>query len=424
VSGASPLRAHARELRDGRPLPPADAAVPGLPSLLDRDAMAAVLGRSLRAGAEIEDVRVTTVDYRPGSGATIAYDVIVCGRRQVAVASAGPAGGPEAARTPARLAIARALGADAPVARPLTFDAGLGALVHWYPLDLALPVLAKPRAELLRLVSRAGVPAERAAGPAETLLYRPGQRAVLRLGGVVLKAYADDAAFRAGVEGLRIATGLGLPRGPRLHGAFADLRLTVQPALEGEPVPRIRADKVAPVAGRMLRVLHDAAVPGLPVSTPEALLADARASAALVAAIAPGLARRAFDLLALLEEYAPDEAELELVPSHGDFNVSQFLEVDGALAVLDFDEACLAPAALDAASYAANVVGGREGDLGRARHALDALLGGYGARPAHLDWYLAALLLRRARNPFRLHKRRWPKRIAHMLAAAEEVLLP
>jgi hypothetical protein len=424
LRGATPLHAHAPALRDGRTLPPADPAVPSLPSLLDPQAMATVLERSLRPGAEVDDLRITRVDYRPGSGATVTYAVSAVDRRHVAVATAGPAGCSEAVRVPARLAIARALGADPAVARPLTYDVGLGALVHWYPLDLALPVLAKPRAELLRLVSRAGVPAERAAGPAETLLYRPGQRAVLRLGGVVLKAYADDTAFRAGVDGLRIAAGLGLPRGPRLHGAFADLRLTVQPALEGEPVPRIRADKVAPVAGQMLRVLHDAAVPGLPVSTPEALLADARASAALVAAIAPGLARRAFDVLALLEEYAPDEAELELVPSHGDFNVSQFLEVDGALAVLDFDEACLAPAALDAASYAANVVGGREGDLGHARHALDALLGGYGARPAHLDWYLAALLLRRARNPFRLHKRRWPKRIAHMLAAAEEVLRP
>jgi hypothetical protein len=420
VSGMAPLRAQAGGLRDGRPLPPADAAVPGLPSLLDREAMTAVLGRSVRPGAQIDDVRVTTVDYRPGSGATVAYDVTVAGRTQVAVASAGPAGCAEAARTPARLAIARALGRDAPVTRPLTYDAGLGALVHWYPLDLAMPVLARPRAELLRLVARAGVEVGPDAGPVETLLYRPGQRAVLRLGGVVLKAYADDEAFQAGVDGLQIAGRLRLPRGPRLHGAFADLRLTVQPALEGDPVPRVHARDVAPPAGRMLRVLHESRVPGLPVATAEALLVDARASARLVAAVAPALACRSLDLLARLEEHAP--AADAFVPSHGDFNVSQFLEVRGALAVLDFDEACLAPAALDVASYAANLVGGRAGDLDRARQALDALLDGYGARPANVDWYLAALLLRRARNPFRLHKRRWPKRIEQMLAAAEEVL--
>jgi hypothetical protein len=424
VSGAAPLRAHAQALRDGPPLPPPDTAVPALPSLLDRETMTAVLGRSLRAGGHVEHVRVSTVDYRPGSGATVAYDVTVAGRRQVAVAFAGPAGCPEAVRTPARLAIARALGSDTPVARPLTYDGGLGALVHWYPLDLAMPVLAKPRAELLRVVSRAGVAAAQADGPSETLVYRPGQRAVVRLGRVVLKAYAGDGAFRAGVDGLRIAGDLGLPRGPRLHAAFAELRLTVQPALDGDPVPRVRAGHVAPVAGALLRVLHDSAVPGLPVAMPEALLDDVRASAALVTAVAPRLGRRASDLLALLEEYAPDEAELDLVPSHGDFNVSQFLEVRGALAVLDFDEACLAPAALDSASYAANLVCGRAGDLHDARHALDSLLDAYGARPDHVDWYLAALLLRRARNPFRLHKRRWPKRIEQMLDAAEEVLRP
>jgi len=421
VSGAAPLRAQADGLRDGRPLPPADAAVPALPSLLDRETMATVLRRSVRPGARIDDVRVTTVDYRPGSGATVAYDVSVAGRTQVAVASAGPAGCGDAARTPARLAIARALGADAPVARPLTYDAGLGALVHWYPLDLAMPVLAKPHPELLRLAARAGADAGGAAY-AETLLYRPGQRAVLRLGDVVLKAYADDEAFRAGVDGLRIAGALALPHGPRLHGAFADLRLTVQPALAGDPVPRVRARHVAPAAGAMLRVLHESRVPGLTVATSRSLLDDVHESAALVAAVAPTLGPHALDLLARLEEHAP-EADA-LVASHGDFNVSQFLDVDGGLAVLDFDEACLAAPALDLASYAANLVGGRAGDLERAREALDALLDGYGRRPANVDWYLAALLLRRARNPFRLHKRRWPKRIEQMLAAADEVLHP
>jgi aminoglycoside phosphotransferase (APT) family kinase protein len=420
VSGAAPLRAHAPALRNGRALPPRDAAVPALPALLDAEAMAGVLERSLRPGARVDDVRVSTVDYRPGTGATIAYAVDVDGRRHVAVAAAGSPGGAEAARVPARVAIARTLGGAAPVARPLTYDAGLGALVHWYPLDLAMPVLAKPRAELVRLVARAGVPAEPTAGDAETLLYRPGQRAVLRLGRVVLKAYADDAAFRAGVEGLRVAAGLGLPGGPRLHGAFAELRLTVQPALAGTPVPRTRAHEVAPTAGAMLRVLHDAAVPGLPVAGPERLLTAAAASAALVGAVAPGLGRRAFDLLARLEEHLP--APAGLVPCHGDFNVSQFLELDGALAVLDFDEACLAAPALDVAAYAANSVGGREGDLDRARAALDALLEGYGPRPEALGWHLAATLLRRAPSPFRLHKRRWPQRMQRILGAAEEAL--
>ena len=90
--------------------------------------------------------------------------------------------------------------------------------------------------------------------------------------------------------------------------------------------------------------------------------------------------------------------------------------------MLDFDEACLAPRALDVASYAANLVSGRPGDLARAGAALGALLEGYGERPEGLPWYLSASLLRRAPSPFRLHKRRWLQRTESIVAAAEAVL--
>jgi hypothetical protein len=420
VSDQAPLRAHAPALRDGRSLPPSDRAVPQLHDLLHRDAMASVLERSLRGGATVDDLKLTLIDYRPGSGATVAYDVTVGDERHTAVANAGSVLCSEAVRTDTRRAIARALGrADSPIARPLTYDVGLGALVQWYPLDLAMPVLARPVPELMRQVSRAGIPVDPDAGPIRTLLYRPGQRAVVRAGDVVLKAYAEDASFRAGLSGLRVAGGLEFGRGPQLHGALADLRLTVQAAIDGDPVPRARAHDVAPTAGAMLRVLHEAEVAGLETAAPRAMLEDAARGAALAASIAPNLARRVRHLLARLEEHAPDTGTL--VTSHGDFNISQFLDLDGALAILDFDEACLAPAALDVASYAANLVSGRSGDLERADAALDALLGGYGERPGDVDWYLAALLLRRAPSPFRLHKKRWPQRLESMVAAAEEV---
>jgi hypothetical protein len=424
VSAVAALRAHAPALRDGRSLPPRDRAVPQLPALLDRAVMATALERPLRSGAAVEDLRVTLVDYLPGGGATVAYDVAIAGTQHVAVATAGQALRPEALRTDARRAIARALGRESPVARPLTYDVGLGALVQWYPLDLAMPVLARPVPELLRLVARAGVAVgpEDTTEPARTLVYRPGQRAVLRSGDLVLKAYADDGAFRAGVAGLRVAAGLrlGLAARPLIQGALPDVRLTVQAAIDGEPVSRFRARDVAPVAGEMLRVLHGAAVPGLAVAGPERTLESAARGAALGATVCPELAPRLHRLLARLEDEAP--APGELVPSHGDFNVSQLLDVEGALAVLDFDEACLAPRALDVASYAANLVSGRPGDLGRAEEALAALLDGYGEPPASLRWYLAASLLRRAPSPFRLHKRRWPARMESIVADAEAVL--
>ncbi|MEA2246420.1 MAG: hypothetical protein QOH46_949 [Solirubrobacteraceae bacterium] len=420
VTHATALHAHAPALRDGRPLPPGDRAVPQLPALLDPVVMAAALSRSLRGHTTIDALRVNQIDYRPGAGATVVYDATVSGRRHVAVAAAGQPSGAEAARTPARLAIARALGGDTPAARPLTYDVGLGALLQWYPLDIAMPVLAKPVAELHRLLGRAGIAVDPEAGPPETLLYRPGQRAVLRLGDLVLKVYGDESAFRSGVDGLRLAAKLGA--GPRLHGALADLRLTVQPAIDGVPVPRARAADVAPVAGATLRRLQDADVRGLPSHRPGDLLGAVARSGALIAAIAPELAPRVRRLITRLEHTMPWAPEA--MPAHGDFNISQFLDVEGALAVLDFDEACMAAPALDVAAYAANLVSGRAGDLEAAYEALDALLQGYGERPHGLDWYLAASIARRAVSPFRLHKRRWPQRVASILDAAEAVIHP
>jgi phosphotransferase family enzyme len=416
---AAPIGAHAAAPRDGRSLPPADRAIPQLPGLLHPGAMVSVLERSLRSGTAIEDLRVRLFDYVPGVSATIAYDVAIAGARHVAVATAGHGRRPAAVRADARRVIARASGREWPVARPLTYDGRLGALVQWYPLDLAMPVLALPVAEVLRRAARAGIAVGGDGATTSTLVYRPGQRAVIRAGDVVLKAYAEDAEFRAGVAGLRIAGGLGLGTAPRLHGALPDLRLTVQSALDGTPVQRDRADEVAPIAGAMLRVLHGAAVPGLEIAPPERMLASAARAARLTAAVAPGLARRTLDLLARLEEHAPEIDEL--VPSHGDFNISQLLDVEGAMALLDFDEACLAPRALDVASYAANLVSGRPGDLARADAALAALLDGYGARPEGLHWYLAASLLRRAPSPFRLHKKRWIYRTEAIIGAAEAV---
>jgi len=421
VSDVTSPRAHAPALRDGRSLPPGDRAVPQLHDLLHRDAMASVLERSLRARSGLEHLEIRRVDYLPGSGARVTYMVRVGEASHIAVAAVGSVLRSESVRADTRRAIAGALGrSDSAITRPLTYDVGLGALVQWYPLDLALPVLARPLPELLRRVARAGIPVGAAAGPGRTLLYRPGQRAVLRARDVVLKAYAAEAAFRAGLAGFSIARLVDLGPGPQLHGALPDLRLTVQATIDGEPVPRARALEVAPVAGAMLRALHDTAIADLEPGSPRAILEDAARGAALAAAVVPDLAGRARNLLARLEEHAPEPAPL--VTAHGDFNISQFLDLDGALAILDFDETCLAPAALDLASYTSNLVGGRDGDLARARAALDALVGGYGERPANLDWYLAARLMRRAPSPFRLHKKRWPQRVEGIVAAAEEVL--
>jgi Ser/Thr protein kinase RdoA (MazF antagonist) len=170
-------------------------------------------------------------------------------------------------------------------------------------------------------------------------------------------------------------------------------------------------------AGALLARLHASAPNGLPPFPPAAQLEAAAASARLVATIAPSLRPRLDRLLASLAASAPTDAPL--VPSHGDFNARQLLVWSRGLAVTDFDEFCLAPAALDPATYAAYFVRGGAGDLDAALAALDDLMLGYGGRPPHLFWYLATMILRRAARPFRYFEPDWRLRVGQMVAAAE-----
>ena len=60
------------------------------------------------------------------------------------------------------------------------------------------------------------------------------------------------------------------------------------------------------------------------------------------------------------------------MPAHGDFHVDQLL-VGEEVAVVDFDQMCLAAPALDLATYAADVVRGRDGDFEAVEATLAAL---------------------------------------------------
>ncbi len=396
--------------RARRPLPPRDTLLPRLRELLRPEPAAYALLRTLVAGAQIDDLRVRLVDYVPGSRCTVLYDVTIDGERHAAVARLdaaqrgwAAAGAPTAPR------------AAAPIARPMSWDHGLGALVHWFPHDPAIPVLELPAAVLRALVGALPDPA-----PVQTLHYRPGARAVLRVGDVVLNAYGDARGYEAGVRGLALAAQLGGDHAVAPPASHRSARVTTQPLVEGDPVRRARALEVAPRAGAMLRELHGAVNPGLDVTSPRAQLATASRSAELVATVAPSLARRVRRLTAQLELAAP--AADGTVVSHGDLNLGRLLDAGGELVLLDFDDACLATPALDVAAFAAGVVNGRDGDLDDARAVLEATIAGYGVRPRNLEWHLAVTLLHRAGRPFRLHEQRWPERTAAIVAAAEAVL--
>jgi Ser/Thr protein kinase RdoA (MazF antagonist) len=236
---------------------------------------------------------------------------------------------------------------------------------------------------------------------------------VLGANGLVLKAYGAERQFAAAVAGLRAASA-----GPLRTGAFAgavpELRLTAQRTVEGRRPES--AQEAAAAAGRLVAELQGSATSALTLSSPERQLDAAARKAELVASVLPELRPRVEVLLDRLRRDLP--AAGTPVPAHGDFHVDQLL-VGDEVAVVDFDQMCLAAPALDLATYAADVVRGRGGDLEAVEATLAALLDGYGARPDDLGWHLGAAILGRVAHPFHRQVPGWPNRVDLMLRAAE-----
>jgi ABC-type multidrug transport system fused ATPase/permease subunit len=400
-------------------LTPNDAALPGLSTLLDPDAMAPRLGAALGGKSELEDVRLRYLRYKPGTNIVVHYDVgLEGGRRHDAIAMI--ASGSYLSRRavkPENKALASLVRGRVPAHESLSYDEEIGALVQWFPLDLSLPALAEPRSVIRSELETAGARVGDAWPTATVLAYKPRRRAVLQAGGDVVKFYAKEDEYRAAAYGLQASARLRGVRSPSPGGALASRRVTVQRFLPGrQPQP----EEAAEAAGALLAELHGSAPGPLQVTPPGMQLKAAAATAGLIAALSEPLGRRAEGLLVRLARELP--VGVPLVTAHADFNSRQLLiSGDGGLALVDFDGLCRAPAALDLATYAAYVVLGEERALDRAQRVLDALVAGYGDRPPALDWYLATCILRRSARPFRYFEPDWPQRVGAMLAAAESV---
>lgn len=399
---------------------PHDARLPQIAVLLNADAMALTLARSLRRDHALGPVDVRYVRYRPGKNMCVHYAVDVDGCEQHAVAMASSKYDLSlAAADPAYDARIALVAGRAPATRPLLYDAGARALLQWLPFDIDMPALAEPPSALRERLVACGVdvPADRA--ELTLLQYRPRRRAALRLGDHVLKVYRYERDFSDGVAGLEAASRLDGLRTARGEAILGDLRLTAQEWLPGAP-PARRAE-LAREAGEVLRELHAHKLDGLTPLLPSQRLDAAATAVKLVSAISPALTRRAEDALRELERRAPDPRDA-LVTSHGDFHGGQLLELPGGPALIDLDLLGSAPPALDLANYAGHLIPKDAPDVSAALTVLDGLVEGYGRRPRWLEWYLAASILRRARVPFRNFEPDWPEQTESMIGAAEAAL--
>jgi Phosphotransferase enzyme family len=384
--------------------------------ILCADVMADRLSTWLRSGTTIDALEPVEIDYAPGRHCQVMWRVWIAGQPRIAVVAISADGSRE--RAAEHLVAPPATEKDAPVERLCGLDQDLAASLHWFPYDPALPALASELGHLLTGDARPTVVGVTAA---TDLAYRPAERAVRRIGDTVVKWYADAAAYERVLDGFAWA-------GQVLGGAAVPLleadpvaRMIRQPFVAGDGIERDGAVVAGWDAGATLARLHRSDPPmALCDRSATSVLDLADDAARLVSAIRPDLAVR---VAALMDHLATTIPSGVGVPSHGDFNVSQMIRVaDGSLVVLDFDELCRAAPAYDVAAYIANIVGGRAADADEAALVMDGILAGYGHRPDDLGWYLSALILRRARSPFRLQKARWPERVDAGLAIAEAAL--
>jgi ABC-type cobalamin/Fe3+-siderophores transport system ATPase subunit len=413
-----PARRNGAPRRSPNPPAPLDPALPGMATLLDPDAMGVVLQRTLGTRSA-PAVRVHYLRYKPRTNLVVHYEVGVPSEWHHATAMiasrdflARRAGKPE------NVALAREAAARASAPEPLAYDAAVGAMIQWLPLDIALPALAAPADQLCTALRAGGVQHASPSGEPELLAYKPRKRAVLRLGDHVLKIYAKEADFERAAGGLRAATGARGVTTASFEGSLRALKVTAQRVVDGRQV----TDGIGTAApsGDVIARLHASGATGLAIALPAHQLAAAVTSARLVKTVAPAVSAQVVRLVGRLAESLPDANSL--VPSHGDYSPHQLLDVGGDLALIDCDEFCAAPAALDLATYASYLVRGEPHGLHATWDAIDALLNGYGREPDAFRWYLATSILRRAPAPFRRQEDGWPNRVEAMVATAETAL--
>lgn len=394
---------------------PADPALPQLTSLLDPELMRGILARAIAEDLPGPEVEIGYLRYRPARSLLVAYEVRL-GETSHDVFAVADAKADLAARAaaPDSAALVAKLAARTPADTPLAYVQELDVLIHWLPLDLALPAMAEPPERLRERLVEAGLDLD-ADDVLRTVKHKPMTRGVLRLDDHFAKVFPDRDSYHESVRALELSASLPFPTA-HCTAVVPELMIVAQSRVAGERPAD--AAEIAPQAGALLAVLHATPFPDLPVELPADHLEKAAKQTRLLMTIAPGLAPRLETLMERLEHGVPSD---ELVSSHGGFHISQLLRSDGELAVVDFDGLCRAPAADDLASYVASLVD-RPDDLQRAAATLDVLVDAYGHRPAGVPWYLAIHLLGRARRPFTRLEPGWPDAVEVRVAAAEAAL--
>lgn len=290
-----------------------------------------------------------------------------------------------------------------------------GVTISWFPFDPGLPDLRVDTSDWFATDDRP-----------QRLAWVPQRRAVLRGSGRVLKLDAEPERIDAGVETLRALT--AVVRVPEVVGVDPQRRWFLQERMPGRALERADARRCAEQAAAMVARFEHVEWAG-PIVGPQLLLAQVAPVLELVSHAAPDLGPSIASINESLHRSAPPESDAgQLVTAHGDFNIGQLIGLeDGSLGLVDTDTLCLGLRGFDLASYAANVISGRRGDLRQANELMHALFTSgrsetHEIDPTHLRWMLAMVAARRLDRPIRRGKRKWRPRVEQLIEDVHALL--
>ena len=431
-SGDAPHAPDARSDADPRAVPlAADAALPGAAVLLAPGALEAWLADQLgREGA----VTMRRLRYKPGTSLVLGFVLTTVDGGELTrpcVAWAYGPGGEEKLRK--HLAVT-------PSWSHLAVDHRRRLLVTTLAGDRALPGLRRLEqlGGLPGLVARTVPDHPRLAeGRVTTLRHNPERRWVALVetadgARAVVRGYASAAAMGHARTSHRLLARRGAPVLAPLGGSRSLATLAV-PYAEGTELHSRTDPESWAAAGSALARLHGTRAHGLPRWRADGGAGRVARTAAQVATLLPDLAGR---VTAVAGEICrrlpglPDDAAVV----HGDFSPDQVVLGPGGpggpgaeVTLVDLDAAGIGSAAVDLGCLAASAgpEPGADAAAGEAR--VQALLEGYERlRPlpdrAALGVHEAAVLVRKAADPFRECDPDWASKVRRRVWAAERAL--
>lgn len=411
-----------------------DPVLPGLPLLLDDEAMTQILRANWLA--EVADVRACYVRYKPGTSCLVSYQCLLAGSPVGFYAKGYPQNaGAKLDKAGQRLAAQNRW----PLAGFVLREPAVAVFPS--PADQVLTSLAlvAPEGDRAQMLSRIlpNQPELWHVAP-KTLRYKPERRYVAQLVAdgepvALLKLY-DRGHYRAALRNAKGFTSQGPLRIAQRLGRSHHHRALVLAWLPGRPLASVLReptpiDERLPMVGAALAQFHGQRPRRLPKLRQKDELRSLQAAVRAATTVAPDLAPR---IEALIRRLAPrlPQVSASLASIHGDFSADQVLLTDTNAAMLDLDRAARSHACADLGSFAAAL----ERDVlrgtltaSRPAAAMDALIEGYrraGGRVeiASIPLYTAAGLLRLAVSPFRSREPDWPRRIKAIVARAEAMV--